>query len=131
MSLPAPTANTWPPLLRLFGTSISTWSLRMAVQVTCPGCSTTYSLAEELRGKNVRCKQCSQVFRVETPRAGEPPVALPEAEPAKEKPARARDALQERPGRVPAQRRAAEADEPDDPEPDIRSVKRRRPRDDD
>ena len=34
----------------------------MSVRVTCPGCGAVYSRAENLHGKNLRCKQCQRVF---------------------------------------------------------------------
>lgn len=36
----------------------------MSITTTCPGCSTSYDLADTLRGKKVRCKSCSEVFVV-------------------------------------------------------------------
>lgn len=36
----------------------------MAIKVTCPGCEASLSLAEELRGKKVRCKKCETSLRV-------------------------------------------------------------------
>lgn len=35
----------------------------MPFQVSCPGCNTSYNLADEMRGKAIRCKKCSKAFR--------------------------------------------------------------------
>lgn len=36
----------------------------MPISTTCPSCHTVYSLADHLRGKNVRCKKCGEVIAV-------------------------------------------------------------------
>jgi predicted Zn finger-like uncharacterized protein len=36
----------------------------MSVPAICPGCNTSYQLADTMRGKKVRCKSCSEVFVV-------------------------------------------------------------------
>jgi predicted Zn finger-like uncharacterized protein len=34
----------------------------MAVNVTCPGCRTSYPVTEDLLGKKIRCKKCQETF---------------------------------------------------------------------
>jgi len=34
----------------------------MAVSVTCPGCGTSYPVADDLLGKKIRCKKCQETF---------------------------------------------------------------------
>lgn len=46
----------------------------MAVSTVCPACLQRYQLSEEVRGKRVRCRQCSGTFVVEEQRA---PVRAP------------------------------------------------------
>jgi predicted Zn finger-like uncharacterized protein len=41
----------------------------MPIETTCPHCDQTYSLADDLEGKKVRCKGCGKTFTV----AGEAP----------------------------------------------------------
>jgi DNA-directed RNA polymerase subunit M/transcription elongation factor TFIIS len=36
----------------------------MAIRITCPGCKSTLSLADELRGKKVRCKKCETSIKI-------------------------------------------------------------------
>src|SRR5207253_362093 len=36
----------------------------MPVTTTCPSCQTVYNLADSLRGKKVRCKECQEPFVV-------------------------------------------------------------------
>ncbi len=36
----------------------------MTIRITCPGCQSPLSLADELRGKKVRCKKCAAAVRV-------------------------------------------------------------------
>src|SRR5262245_28211399 len=77
----------------------------MPVRAVCPECEAEYTLPNEQRGKNVRCKECKCVFTV----GG--------AGPKPEQPSRS--SISEKPGRpaaskVAASRRAQE--EPDDDE---------------
>src|SRR5205823_6195447 len=41
----------------------------MAVTVSCPGCRTTYPVAEDLLGKKIRCKKCQETFTAAAPKA--------------------------------------------------------------
>src|SRR5262245_52375533 len=53
----------------------------MPVKTACPACHAPYTLADSVRGKNVRCKQCQEVFAV--PAVSDPELAIrPEAGPA-------------------------------------------------
>src|SRR5439155_25517953 len=36
----------------------------MSIQMACPGCGASYTLADELKGKKIRCKKCEQIFAV-------------------------------------------------------------------
>src|SRR5438876_11884212 len=36
----------------------------MSIQMACPGCGATYTLADELKGKKIRCKKCEEIFAV-------------------------------------------------------------------
>ena len=47
----------------------------MPFQVVCPGCQKKYNLADEVRGKTIRCSACSKTFR--TPPAAQPAPAAP------------------------------------------------------
>jgi predicted Zn finger-like uncharacterized protein len=97
----------------------------MPIPTTCPHCKTAYSLADQLRGKKVRCKVCSQVLLVGS--SGPPPVPVPqvpEVEPVEDEPAAAPDGI-----RVVARRakRPPESEEA----PMARVKSRRREEDDD
>jgi hypothetical protein len=37
----------------------------MSLRVACPECDTAYTLAGDLCGKKVVCKQCQHIFRVQ------------------------------------------------------------------
>src|SRR4051812_20535172 len=37
----------------------------MPIRVTCPHCQGAYNLADEVRGKKVRCKSCKEIFTAE------------------------------------------------------------------
>jgi predicted Zn finger-like uncharacterized protein len=47
----------------------------MSIHITCPSCSTAYTLDDENAGKKALCKKCGEKFRV--PAAGDMPEALP------------------------------------------------------
>lgn len=36
----------------------------MAIRITCPGCKSSLTLADELRGKKVRCKKCETSIKI-------------------------------------------------------------------
>jgi predicted Zn finger-like uncharacterized protein len=58
----------------------------MPIPTTCLHCQTAYSLADQLRGKKVRCKVCSQVLLVG---GGPPPIPVaevPEVQPVEDEP---------------------------------------------
>ena len=91
----------------------------MPIHVVCPECQSAYDLAEEQRGKKVRCKKCANVFLAET--------AAP-AKPAPKEAVREVKAALPRPDRAPpkavapaAPRRASARDDEDDD----REVRRR------
>jgi predicted Zn finger-like uncharacterized protein len=65
----------------------------MTLYVRCPSCDAHYALNDDLAGKNIRCKVCQTVFQA--------PEAQADAPAAVDEPARARAALQPRPGMVP------------------------------
>src|SRR5712692_5941415 len=50
----------------------------MPIQIACPNCAKAYSLADALKGKNVKCKNCAKVFLVE-PVAAKVPAPAPQA----------------------------------------------------
>jgi len=77
----------------------------MPIQTQCPHCRTSYTLADNLAGKRVRCRECGDTFPV----------------PADEEP--------ERPGAVQARRPAERED--DEPPPPAPRRRRRRGRDGD
>jgi predicted Zn finger-like uncharacterized protein len=58
----------------------------MPVRTSCPDCATSYTLADDQRGKKVRCKNCQAVFTVA---AAPPPRKEPPPAPVTERPARA------------------------------------------
>lgn len=37
----------------------------MAITINCPNCQTSYSLADSVAGKKVRCKKCEEIFSVQ------------------------------------------------------------------
>ncbi|HZY83838.1 MAG TPA: zinc-ribbon domain-containing protein, partial [Gemmataceae bacterium] len=39
----------------------------MPFQIVCPGCQARFQLAEEMRGKILRCSKCQQMFAAGTP----------------------------------------------------------------
>ncbi|HEY1861798.1 MAG TPA: trypsin-like peptidase domain-containing protein, partial [Gemmataceae bacterium] len=89
----------------------------MPLHVVCPECRSAYDLADEQRGKKVRCKKCANVF-----------VAEAEAKPARVEAVREAKAVAPRPDRDPpkavvpvAPRRASARDDEDDD----REVRRR------
>src|SRR5437763_8912566 len=45
----------------------------MAFDARCPSCGLDYSLADTVRGKSVRCKQCREVFVAGGPQGQAPP----------------------------------------------------------
>src|SRR4051812_11887908 len=53
----------------------------MAIPVTCPNCQASYSLADTLLGKKVRCKNCQGVISVDGS-ASAPPAPKPAPAPA-------------------------------------------------
>src|SRR5262252_2994910 len=75
----------------------------MSLRLDCPGCHVTYSVPDELRGKNVRCVRCQRTFLA-------PPAGPPEEEPLDvvpaDEPAPVSAGLQSHPGRVPPLRPA-------------------------
>jgi predicted Zn finger-like uncharacterized protein len=52
----------------------------MAIQTACPACRTSYRLADAMRSKQVRCRECHQPFTVGGPPPAPP--ARPTAPPA-------------------------------------------------
>src|ERR1019366_6249054 len=36
----------------------------MAIRITCPGCKTSLTLDEKMRGKKVRCRECEKVLNI-------------------------------------------------------------------
>ena len=44
----------------------------MSVSVICPSCKTKNTVADDKRGKRVRCKRCKHLFVVGAPRASAP-----------------------------------------------------------
>ena len=36
----------------------------MAIRIACPDCESPMRLADEMRGKQVRCKKCKTAFRI-------------------------------------------------------------------
>ncbi len=48
----------------------------MPIQTACPNCAKPYNLADAMKGKNVKCKNCANVFLVE-PVAAKPPTPAP------------------------------------------------------
>jgi predicted Zn finger-like uncharacterized protein len=100
----------------------------MPIPTTCPHCQTAYSLADQLRGKKVRCKVCSQVLLVG---GGPPPIPVsqvPQVQPVEEE-ANPSEAIrvmarpaQRRPEREPVatvrvKSRVREEDDWDEPRP--------------
>ena len=86
----------------------------MAIQMNCPGCQKSYKFADDKRGKQVRCPDCSQVFRVGKPSAkpAAPGAPRPQAEPdAVSAPARKPTAKKTAPAPQP-KRKPAAAPEP-------------------
>lgn len=53
----------------------------MATQIPCPHCKTLLALSEAYYGKQVRCRQCSQVFRADPPAPAPTPVEAPSVPP--------------------------------------------------
>ncbi len=53
----------------------------MPFQIVCPGCQKKYNLADEVRGKTIRCKDCSKVFKIPaaTPRSVSQSASTPAA----------------------------------------------------
>jgi hypothetical protein len=52
----------------------------MPFQIACPGCQRKYKLADDLRGKPIKCKQCGKAFKIPVAQpvkqvAGQPPAA--------------------------------------------------------
>jgi predicted Zn finger-like uncharacterized protein len=47
----------------------------MAIQLSCPHCATSYLLAEQQVGQQVRCKKCQGVFQVKMKAAKPSPIA--------------------------------------------------------
>jgi serine protease Do len=74
----------------------------MAIRAVCPGCRTSYNLADGLAGKKVRCKSCGAAFPVgaadEPPSSTEAAPTPSAARPVKQVPPR--EGLQARPGAV-------------------------------
>jgi hypothetical protein len=60
----------------------------MPVRICCLACKSTYLVADEVRGKKIRCKDCSKPIAVPAANAAAPPVPLPEKRitPAKAQP---------------------------------------------
>lgn len=68
----------------------------MSIRVVCPECGSTYAVAEELRGKKGRCRQCDASFVIAESR--EAPEAPSEDVPRRrERPARGRDGRDDEP----------------------------------
>jgi predicted Zn finger-like uncharacterized protein len=103
----------------------------MSLRIVCPGCQAVYTVADDLRGKKARCRQCQLLFPIEAPAA---PAAAPEAAVAAPP---AAEPLQALPVETPAPAPAApppvvQAVEPADrPAPRRAPPPRRRPADDD
>src|SRR5208337_5024735 len=52
-------------------------SAAMPLAIVCPACNAGYTLADNVRGKNVRCSRCQRIFVAGTPLRGVP-AALPQ-----------------------------------------------------
>src|SRR5438552_17728040 len=104
----------------------------MSIKALCPGCNTSYTLADTLRGKKIRCKKCQEVFVAEeaAPEDEEASAEPEEAEAAEDRPARGRTAITDRrrtrdeEDEAPATRRRAGEDEEEEDEDD-RPARRR------
>jgi predicted Zn finger-like uncharacterized protein len=89
----------------------------MPIQTTCPHCGTGYRLADQIRGKRVRCKRCNHLFLVEDTSAaesedlpeavavGEEPDPREQIQPGLRRPAPPPGAAGDEPPRRPRQRR--------------------------
>lgn len=91
----------------------------MAINTTCPECSAAYTLADQQRGKKVRCKHCSAVFVVAAASAKK------NAAPAKEE-VTERPTPRTRPSAVTARKGAPVKGRRDDDEDDPEIKKPRR-----
>jgi len=91
----------------------------MAIRVTCPHCDTEFNVADDLRGKKVRCRECEKPVLVAAakPRKAEDEEDEREervqAKPRKPAPVAARSAAAERPARRPDKRRDEDDDDDD------------------
>jgi len=88
----------------------------MAIKITCPGCKSTLTLADELRGKKVRCKKCETAVKV--PDAAETAVKVPDANVGKRK----RAAEEE----VPQKSNASASDDDTDEDEEDRPKKKKK-----
>ena len=70
----------------------------MAIQAKCPDCGAEYNLRDDMRGKTVRCKKCTNTFTVREPEQGrQAPLKPPGEEPEDLSPAKKKadpDAIQ-------------------------------------
>src|SRR5436190_1714939 len=41
----------------------------MSLRIVCPGCRAVYTVADELRGKKARCRECQTLFPIDAPAA--------------------------------------------------------------
>jgi len=93
----------------------------MPLQIICPHCAATFKVADTMRDKKVRCKNCEEVFVVKEDRA--PAADEDEAEP--DEPRRKRVAprvqVKAKPSSPAVRRRAA-------PDNEERDTPRRRPK---
>jgi len=58
----------------------------MPIETTCPNCAKAYNLADAMKGKNVKCKNCANVFLVGAPAPTKALAAAKTQVPAKTKP---------------------------------------------
>ena len=97
----------------------------MPISITCPGCESTHSVADELLGKTVKCKKCGELVEIRAPRVStvdKPatpsrtavPVLPPKASPAKASESKRKDDEDEEEDRRPARRSRRRDDDDDD-----------------
>lgn len=53
----------------------------MSIKMNCPKCATVFEFNDDLAGKRIRCKSCSEIFRVAEPPISVPPASKPTLKP--------------------------------------------------
>lgn len=125
-----------PIVIGTFGTNLLTASggcpgsgsgrTPVPFRIRCPKCETAYNIADEKKGKSIRCSKCQEVFRAEPPDADDDETAVQPASKAtaSKKPASNSGAAASKPRRS--------VDEDDDETPSTKkSARRARDEDDD